>query len=221
MFPSEEQKSTQSDAGLYLKQASTSRERQSEQLLDEVDETARIGKLELRKREILKARAQTAARKKGQKGNEKVIEVVKFLLDDQMYAFEVNQLREVCTLSRLTAIPCSPKFVVGVINLRGQIIPIVDLRAFLEIPAPKTMALNKAIIMEKEDVCVGFLADEVVRAEKFSEDMLQGALATMTGINAECLKGVAKDKTVLLDAAKILANPKLYSASSLSDAGTR
>jgi len=187
---------------------------QSEEL-DQDNETeeekkVRAEKLQARRREVLKSRALLAARKKGNKEPEKVVEVVKFLLDDQMYALEVNELREVCTLSKVTAIPCSPSFVIGVINLRGQIIPIIDLRTFLDLPTRKSIVFNKALILETEDECVGFLADEVVRAEKFPLSSLQGTLATMTGLNAECMKGVTRDKTVLLDGAKILANPKLY-----------
>jgi purine-binding chemotaxis protein CheW len=165
--------------------------------------------------EILKQRASALARKKTATNSEELLEIVRFVIDGQSYAFEVGQLREVCTLSQITKVPCTQDFIVGVINLRGQIIPIADIRTFMNIPGHGPPVFNKAIIVENEDVSIGFLADEVVRAEKVPLSTIQKVLTSMSGVTAECLRGITRDKTFLLDVPQILASPRLYASKSV------
>lgn len=159
---------------------------------------------------ILSARAEALAKRRKAPARSESVEIVRFIIDGQPYAFEVSQLREVSPLSSVTPVPCCPIFLIGVINLRGQIIPLIDLRTFLSLPEPGQPILNKALIVEQGEVCVGFLADEVLRAEKIQTASIQRTLSTFSGLFASCLKGITSDRVLILDAHEILASPKLY-----------
>jgi purine-binding chemotaxis protein CheW len=114
-------------------------------------------------------------------------------------------------LTEVTYIPCSPESVVGVINLRGQIIPIIDLLKFLnvDIDGERIQVHNKAIIVQRDKLVVGILADEVVGAKKISSSSLQLTLHGLEGRGSQFLKGVTKERLVVLDASKILDDERL------------
>ena len=196
-------------AGSFGASRDLASDRSSDQVCDQTELAARRTQVNA----VLANRAALLARKKIAKSREEMLEIVRFLIDGQNYAFEVSQLREVCTLAQITKIPCSPEFIVGVINLRGQIIPIVDIRTFMNLPDHGPPVFNKAIVVETEDVCVGFLADEVIRAEKVAVSSIQRVLSSLSGITADCLRGLTSDHTILLDVSLMLANPKLYASS--------
>jgi len=162
------------------------------------------------KRDILKARSKQLAQQQTKASDEDSIEVAEFLLGNESYAFELEHLREVCTLTEVTYIPCSPESVVGVINLRGQIIPIIDLLKFLNVDDGERLQVhNKAIIMQRDKLVVGIVADEVVGAKKISSSSLQLGLHGLEGRGSQFLKGVTKERLVVLDANKILDDERL------------
>lgn len=162
------------------------------------------------KAEILRARSKALAKQQDNTTiNDETIEVAEFLLGTESYAFELDHLREVCPLSEVTYIPCSPAFVAGVINLRGQIITLIDIHSFLGIPGKTVQVFNKAIILERGKLAVGFLADEVVGARKIAVEGLQTKLPGLRGLCADYLYGATKDRLVILDARKILEDSRL------------
>lgn len=163
---------------------------------------------------ILRARAKVLAVENTKSGTEEIelLELVEFLLDRNSYAFLLEDLREVCPLLGVTPIPCAPTYFVGVINLRGQIIPIVDLHSFLEIPGNRIPVFNKAVIIEKNRSTIGFLVDEVVGFRKLASSELQSSLSGIDGIRAKYTKGITLDRLVVLDSS-ILSDPLLISQS--------
>lgn len=158
--------------------------------------------------EILRNRARSLAKKRTIGTQQQSIEIVEFLMDNDSYAFEPERLREVCTLTYVTHVPCAPAFVAGVINLRGQIITIINIKSFLGLETDSIAVHNKAIIVESGRLCVGFLADEVVGVRKVPMSSLQQGLATLRGLSAEYLKGITRERMVVLDAERILHDPR-------------
>src|SRR5579884_3237316 len=79
---------------------------------------------------ILSARRQAMAKARSSV-EMKTVEVVEFILGANNYAFMLEQIREICPVAGLTHIPGSPHYALGVINLRGEIVPILDLQAFV------------------------------------------------------------------------------------------
>jgi len=165
---------------------------------------------EKEKLEILKQRAKDLSKEKEQKlEDEACIVVVEFLMGREKYAFELNYVREVYPLKDLTPLPCTPYFVSGIINIRSQIISLVDLKKFFELPEEGITNLNRIIILHSDDMEFGILADEILGVRSIETKGLQSSLPTISGIGAEYLKGITKDRVIILDGDKILSDPKI------------
>jgi len=162
------------------------------------------------KHKVLRARARALAREPlDRSAPEGRIEVVEFVLSGEHYAVESTQVREVYPLKELTPLPCTPAFILGIINLRGQILAVMDIRRFFDLPIKGITDLNKVIVLQAGEVQVGILADAVLGVRSVSNADLQPPLPTMTGVRAEYLQGVTSDRLAVLNAAKILGDEKI------------
>lgn len=164
------------------------------------EECARI----LKKRTEILARETEVTSDRGEN-----IEVVEFLLAHERYAVQTNYVREIVVLNELIAIPCTPPFVSGIIIIRGEIISVIDIKIFFELPAGGLSDLNKVIILQYEDMTFGILADSISGVCNIFLAELEPALPTMTGIREEYLTGITNGHMVVLDAAKLLTDSKI------------
>ncbi len=161
-------------------------------------------------RRILKVRARELAREpeRGVTAQE-MIEVIEFDLASERYAFPLAQVREVSLLHDLTPVPCTPAFVLGIINLRGEIRTVIDLKKFFDLPGTGITDLNKIILIQCDDMQLGILTDAIQGVRRIPLSGLQPALPTLTDIRADYLRGITSDRLVVLDAAKILSDPRI------------
>lgn len=161
-------------------------------------------------RRILKARAQALAREPGKtEAGAECLEVVEFLLAHETYAIESRHVREIFPLENLTPLPGTPVFVLGIINMRGEILSVIDIKKFFELPDKGLTDLNKVIVLQSENMLFGILADAIAGTRQIPLTAIQSSLPTLTGIRDEYLKGVTAGRTVVLDAAKLLADEKI------------
>ena len=160
-------------------------------------------------RRTLEARARAAAKPPAKPGGAGQIEVLAFSLASETYGIETCHVREVCQLRDLTAVPCTPSFVAGVMNLRGQIIAIVDLRRFFELPVRGLTDLNRVIVLSGGHDELGLLADSIGGVRLVIASDLQEALPTLTGIRESYLKGVTSQMLAVLDGARLLGDAGL------------
>ena len=137
------------------------------------------------------------------------IEVVEFLLAHERYAVESVFVREVYRLENLTPLPGTPAFVLGIVSLRGEIVSIIDVRAFFDLPRTGLSDLNKVIVLESEDMAFGILADAILDVRRMPLADIQPSLPTLTGIREKYLKGIAPGRMVVLDAGKLLADEEI------------
>ena len=161
------------------------------------------------KKKILKARARDLARGEQEKTIGESVEVVEFLLAYETYGIESSYVREICPLKELTPVPCTPPFVLGIINVRGQIVSVIDMKKFFDLPERGLTDLNKVIIVHDEKMEFGILADSILGVRKILREEIQPPLPTLTGVGAEYLTGVTKEPLVILDMAKILSSKNL------------
>ncbi len=169
-------------------------------------------------RRILRARAAELAREplaQSEPGSQ--IEVIAFHLARERYAVETAFVREVASLRDLTPVPCAPSFVLGIISVRGQILSVIDLRRFFDLPVGELNELNKAIILRAREMELGVLAEEVVGARQLPLAELQPALPTLVGIHADYIRGVTGDRVVVLDAERILRDPTIIVREEVAD----
>lgn len=157
---------------------------------------------------ILAARAKTLALPADEVVNT-CIEVLTFTLAYETYCIETAYVREVYPLRDLTPLPCTPLFVMGMINVRGQVLSVIDLRVFFDLPKQGIGDLNKVIILSGEDMEFGILADAVFEVTNLSLDEIQSGLPTLTGVREKYLKGISADRQVILDARKLLTDHQL------------
>jgi purine-binding chemotaxis protein CheW len=99
--------------------------------------------------------------------------------------------------------------VLGIVNLRGRIVPVFDLKKFFDLPEQGLTDLHRIIVVSGAGVELGLLADVVRSVHSIGIDRLQTSLPTLTGIRAEYLKGVTDERLVVLDLARVLADPKI------------
>jgi purine-binding chemotaxis protein CheW len=137
------------------------------------------------------------------------LEVVEFVLGPEHYGIESCHIREIHPLSEFTPLPCTPAFVLGLVNVRGQILSIINIKKLFDLPEKGLTDLNKIIIVHADHMELGILADAIVGVRSIAQEELHPALPTLTGIRAEYLKGITKDPLVVLDVEKILSDEKI------------
>ena len=165
-------------------------------------------KKEIRTR--LKNRAIAMAQEPEQKRETSTItEIIEFILAGESYGIESAFVREVYPLKDFTPLPGVPSYIFGIINVRGQILPVVDLKKFFNLPEKGLGELNKVIILRDEQMEFGILADAVNGTQVIAlEDMLP-VPPTVTGIGEEYLKGVTKERLIILNAEKLLSDKNI------------
>ena len=118
-------------------------------------------------------------------------------------------MREAYPLKDFTPLPGVPPFVLGIANVRGQILSIIDLKKFFDLPEEGLGQLNKLIILRDEQMEFGILADEILGARSIALDAIQAAPPTISGIGAEYLRGVTAERVIILDGEKILNDERI------------
>jgi purine-binding chemotaxis protein CheW len=137
------------------------------------------------------------------------VEVLEFGLADETYAFELAYVREIGALVELTPLPGVPAFVMGITCMHGHIIAVVDLRKIIGLPERGLRNSRQVIVLQSDDMEFGILGERVIGVRRLSLAGMQTSLPTLTDMRAAYLKGIAADGTVLLSAARLLADPQL------------
>ncbi len=175
-----------------------------------VDATLNRGLSPAEEREILKSRARELAREPLQEEpTGEILDVLEFSLAYETFGIEMSYVRETRPLRDLTPVPCTPPFVLGLVNVRGQILSVIDLKKFFDLPEQGLTDLNKVIILRDGGMEFGILADAVRGVRAIPATDLQPSLPTLTGVREEYLKGVTKERSVVLDGRKLLADRKI------------
>jgi purine-binding chemotaxis protein CheW len=159
---------------------------------------------------ILRERAVTLARRPpSPPAAGTLLELLEFRLAAERYAMESRHVQGVHPLRDLTPLPGAPPFVLGIVNVRGRILPVFDLKRFFDLPEQGLTDLHRIIRVAGGDLELGVLADVVVGVHSVPVDSLQPSLPTLTGIRADYLKGVSDGRLIVLDFDLILSDPKI------------
>ena len=158
---------------------------------------------------VLAERARLLARIPERNGEEECLDAVEFVLGHERYAFESSYVSEVYPLRDLTPIPCTPAFVLGIVNVRGQLLPVIDLDEFLDLRKREETEHARVIVIDVDGVRLGVIADSIVGVRAIAKGQIQASLLTLTGRSANLLKGVDGDRLAILDAAAIISDERL------------
>lgn len=145
--------------------------------------------------------------------NSKRNQIVIFQLGKEEYAVDIIQSKQIIKISKITPVPNTPEYIRGVINLRGQIVPVVDLRRRFDIDG---IAQNERIItVEIKDSLIGLVVDNINEVLWFDLEELEPAPEVDGGIRQEYVMGVVKRGErllVLIDLNKMLFEHKIKNA---------
>jgi len=158
---------------------------------------------------VLRERALALARPLETHLKTNTIEVLEFRLAAERYAVESRYVEAVHRLKDLTPLPGTPAFILGVVNLHGRIVPVIDLKKFFGLPEQGLTDLHRIILIEGNDMELGLLADMALNVRDISRDSLQASLPTLTGIRADYLMGVDAERLIVLDLHRILTDPRI------------
>ncbi len=168
------------------------------------------------KKRILKTRAKELAGEKTEEDTGGSLDVIEFFLAQERYGIESAYVREVFSLKDITPIPGLPPFVAGIVNVRGRILSVIDIKKFFDLPEKGLGDLNKVIILDSGHAMssadwmeFGILADAILGTRSIAASELQAAPITFTGVREEYLKGIIGDRTVVLDGEKLLSDERL------------
>jgi purine-binding chemotaxis protein CheW len=140
-----------------------------------------------------------------------------FLLDNEIYAFGISQVREVLDYTEITKVPKMPVFLKGIINLRGGVVPVVDLRIKFGLPSSEKTVNTCIIIMDitidNEKTIIGALADSVQEVMTIEPDQIEPPPKIGTRLDTVFIRGMGKknDKfVILIDIDKIFSQGETY-----------
>jgi purine-binding chemotaxis protein CheW len=132
---------------------------------------------------------------------EDLVQMVGFVVADEFFGVDILMVQEIIKDATITAIPDAPDFIEGVINLRGNIIPIIDLRKRLKLSGEKQVgeAGTWILILNIGGRITGFVVDRVTRVIKVQADMIKPPPEiVVSGLNSDYIRGVCKQDQQLL-----------------------
>lgn len=144
-----------------------------------------------------------------------LVEILEFTLNSDnsriKYAAEILYVNEVYYVKSVTVLPCTPSFIIGIINFRGKIISVIDIRNFLGFTSQRIDAdtVNKIIVVKLNEIEVGIAIDGIVECSKINLFELQKDVLTITNFKGEYFKGITKERTIVLDMKHILMDEKI------------
>lgn len=139
-----------------------------------------------------------------------------FTLEDEVFALDIRKVREVLDFSTVTRVPRTPDFMRGVINLRGMVVPVVDMRRKFGMPATEKTVNTCIIIVELalagETVVVGAMADSVKEVIDLEPEQIEPAPRIGTSLDTEFIKGMGKHNDgfiIILDVDAVFSTDEL------------
>ena len=135
--------------------------------------------------------------------------VVEFLLFPEQYAIDARYIREVLTIKQITPIPGTPDYVMGVINYRGKIISVINLKVLLGLKEKGLTEMNKALLLESEEMEFGLIVDGIIGSTYLSDEQLASPPLNLSSRGAEYLAGITHSGSIMLDAKRLLTSNQL------------
>ena len=115
-----------------------------------------------------------------------------FHLGDEEYALDIARISEIIKIREFTDIPRAPDFVLGIISLRGVVVPVFDLRRRLNLGVAELQAATRIVVCKLDDVTVGLLVDSIDQVVNLCDDEIEPPPGVLVGLDREMISGVGR-----------------------------
>src|ERR1700677_1563437 len=141
-----------------------------------------------------------------------IVQLIVFHLEDEEFGVPISEVREIIATGPVTPIPNSPKFIVGVINVRGEVPVVINLKERFNLRKKKEIESKHIVLTEQDKSLFGLLVDEVTEVLRVEQNTITKAPDLVTKIHEDYVKGVLTVDNrliLLLDLAKVLSEEGL------------
>ncbi len=138
-----------------------------------------------------------------------VIQWVTFKLDNETYGIRVMQVQEVLRVSEIAPVPGAPDYVMGIINLRGNVVTVINTRSRFGLPLTENDDSTRIVILESDDNVVGILVDSVAEVVDLKRDQVETSPNVGNDESSKYIEGVATlegELLILIDINKLLSD---------------
>jgi purine-binding chemotaxis protein CheW len=142
-------------------------------------------------------------------GGSPLIQFVTFILMDEVYGINVMQVQEVLRVTEIAPVPGAPAYVLGIVNLRGNVVTVVDTRRRFGLPSVEVDDASRIIVIESDKQVIGILVDAVAEVVELREDEIDVAPNVGTEESSRYIQGVATQEgrlLILVDLNKLLTD---------------
>lgn len=139
------------------------------------------------------------------------MEVIEFNVNNEKYAFDIKYINEVFKPKKVTPLPCTPSFIIGIINFRGKILSVIDIRNFIGFThdIKDFNEVRQVIIVKVNEFEVGILVDNVLGYYSISAEEIQKNVLTLTEDRKEFIVGIARNRTMIIDIKNVMLSEKI------------
>lgn len=141
--------------------------------------------------------------------NDEVLQWVTYRLDEETYGINVMQVQEVLRHTEIAPVPGAPNYVLGIINLRGNVVTVIDTRARFGLPPTEVTDNSRIVIIESDEHVVGILVDSVAEVVYLRSSEIDSAPNVGTEESAKFIQGVSNrddELLILVDLNKLLSD---------------
>ena len=141
--------------------------------------------------------------------SEELLQLVSFRLGNEEFGIDILNVQEINRLVEITKVPKAPQFVEGIINLRGKVIPIIDLRKRFFMDGKDYTQHTRIVVVDINDQVMGMVVDSVDEVLRIPSSTIEPPPEVVSGIDSEYIRGVAKLENrllILLDLTRILSS---------------
>lgn len=147
-----------------------------------------------------------------------LLQLVTFSIGEEEFGVDILKVQEIIRTMEITRVPRAADYVVGVINLRGKVIPIIDLRRRFGLQPKGHDENTRIIVIEISNMIVGFVVDSVSEVLRIPADTVEPPPPVVAGLDSEYINGVGKLEDtllILLDLDKLLSHDEIESLSQM------
>ncbi|GIV59779.1 chemotaxis protein CheW [Rhodocaloribacter litoris] len=144
-----------------------------------------------------------------------LLQLVSFVIENEEFGIDILNVQEIIRPVAITRVPNAPSFVEGVINLRGRIVPVVDLRKRFNLPPRPADKNTRIVVVELDGKVIGFMMDAVKEVLRVHRNVIEPPPELTIGIDTHYISGVAKleDRLlILLELEEVLSAEELQAA---------